>query len=72
VINLADSGDEIVLLDGVDTVVDAVVYQNGSFPGVVPHPGVSPNHSLERWPPERDTNNCALDFIERLIPTPGS
>ncbi|HET91755.1 MAG TPA: DUF11 domain-containing protein [Chloroflexi bacterium] len=70
---LGNEGDEVLLLDDTTAVVDVVTYGSGSFPGVIPHPGVSgQGHSLERRPPERDTDDCSQDFFDRYPPTPGS
>ncbi|MBN1954873.1 MAG: lamin tail domain-containing protein [Anaerolineae bacterium] len=68
---LGNEGDEVVLrmLDG--TAVDAVVYGDGNYGGVIPHPGVVEGHSLERRPPELDTDDCSSDFVDRYPPTPG-
>jgi len=68
---LANTGDEVLLLDGNDVPVDVVTYERGSYPGVVPHPGVSTGHSIERDPPDRDTDDCSVDFVDRASPTPG-
>lgn len=69
---LANAGDEVVLRDADGAVVDAVTYGGGAFPDVVPHPGeVNTGHSLERRPPERDTDDCSRDFFDRYPPTPG-
>jgi hypothetical protein len=68
---LHNEGDEAVLRDADGAVVDVVTYGGGIFPDVVPHPGVvNPGHSLERRPPERDTGDCAQDFLDRYPPTP--
>ncbi len=69
---LANTGDEVLLLDGNDTPVDVVTYENGSYPGVIPHPGVTRGHSIERDPPAQDTDDCSVDFVDRASPTPGS
>jgi len=69
---LGNSGDEVLLLDGSDQAVDVVVYGDGSYPGVVPHPGVSASgHSLERYPPQFDTDDCSADFRDWPYPHPG-
>lgn len=70
-IALSNSGDEVLLLDGSDTPVDVVTYENGSYPGVIPHPGVTTGHSIERQPPNVDTNDCSQDFIDQASPSPG-
>ncbi len=69
---LGNEGDEILLLDGSAAAIDAVTYGTGVFHNIVPHPGVSDQgHSLERRPPERDTDDCSQDFFDRYPPTPG-
>jgi len=59
---LGNWGDEVLLLDPLDRVVDVVVYGNGSYPGVTPHPGVEWTETLERVPAYADTNDCRRDF----------
>ena len=68
---LANGGDEVLLLDGADAVVDAVTYEAGSYPGVIPHPGVTVGHSIERSPANQDTHDCRVDFVGLAAPTPG-
>jgi hypothetical protein len=69
---LAGHGDQVLLLGPNDVPVDVVVYGDMSYPGVAAHPGVSIyTHSLERYPANRDTENCAADFRDHY-PTPGS
>ncbi|MCS7287412.1 MAG: lamin tail domain-containing protein [Anaerolineae bacterium] len=69
---LRNLGDEVVLLGPADSPVDVAVYGDGSFPGVKAHPGVSKaGRSLERFPPDMDTDDCARDFREASTPSPG-
>lgn len=69
---LANDGDEVLLLDQNDTVLDVLVYGTGSYPGVTPHPGVSVyTHSLERYPYQYDSDDCSLDFRDWPFPNPG-
>jgi hypothetical protein len=71
-IGMANGGDEVLLLDGSDIAVDVVVYLIGSYPGVISNPSVSvQDHSLARSPVNQDTNNCAIDFVDLAVPTPG-
>jgi hypothetical protein len=71
-LKLGNSGDEVILRDTADGVVDAIAYGSGSFPGVVPCPLVTvANSSLERLPYWRDTDDCAVDFREWPFPNPG-
>ena len=67
---LNNTGDEILLVNSADLVIDVVVYGAGVYSGVAAHPGVSTGHSLERSPLNRDTNNCAVDFVDRASPIP--
>ncbi len=69
---LSNSGDEVLLLDASDQLVDAVVYEGGSLAGVVAHPGVATGHSLERSPADQDTDDCSVDFQDTNPPTPGN
>lgn len=70
ILQLGNNGDEIILRDPNGQPVDVVTYGNGNYPGVTPCPLVTTfNHSLERFPWWRDTNNC--DFREQSSPTPG-
>jgi phosphatidylserine/phosphatidylglycerophosphate/cardiolipin synthase-like enzyme len=68
---LANGGDEVLLLDSGDQAVDVLVYGNGSYPGVVPHALIATGHSLERYPPWQDTDDCTVDFRARFPPGPG-
>lgn len=69
-ISLSNTGDEVLLLNIANAVVDAVVYASGAYPGVTPHPGVTTGHSIERNPLGQDTNNCSVDFTDRPAPVP--
>jgi hypothetical protein len=70
---LGNAGDEVLLLDASGAAIDVVVYGAGSFPGVIPHPGVaSQGSSLERYPPEWDSDDCSQDLFECYPPTPGA
>jgi glycerophosphoryl diester phosphodiesterase len=71
-ISLANTGDEMLLLNGSDAAVDVVTYEAGVYSGVTAHPGVALGHSIERSPVNQDTDNCAVDFVDRTTPTPGS
>jgi hypothetical protein len=69
---LRNAGDEVVLLDGQNRPLDVVLYGDAVYPDVVPHPGVSlPGHSLERYPPSLDTDDCSQDFRDWPFPNPG-
>lgn len=62
---LSNSSDEVLLLDDRDTVLDVVTLGSGSYPGVSAHTIPAESSWLERWPNDLDTNNCAIDFVER-------
>ena len=71
---LGNAGDELLLLDARKQVVDVVVYGSGEYPGVDSFgdvSGVYSGNSLERWPANRDSNDCRRDFHIRYEPEPG-
>jgi uncharacterized repeat protein (TIGR01451 family) len=69
---LRNLGDEVLLLDGQNRLLDLVVYGDDSYPDHVSHPGVSHfSHSLERYPFFLDTDDCSLDFRDWPFPNPG-
>ena len=71
-LQLGNQGDEVILRDPHDRIVDALAYGTGSLPGLVSCPLVAaPNRSLERFPYWRDTDNCAVDFRDWPFPNPG-
>jgi hypothetical protein len=72
---LGNSGDEVILLDANREVVDVLVYGTGRYPGTVSFgdvSGVYNGNSLERWPANRDSDDCVRDFRVRYAPAPGS
>lgn len=70
---LGNTGDHVILRNAAGQPVDVVVWGNSSYPGTLPHPGVvASDHSLERRPANRDTDDCAADFVDRTPPSPGS
>lgn len=71
-LRLGNSGDEIILRDPFDGIVDMLVYgaepaANASACALVSQPG----YSLERFPYWLDTDACAADFREWPFPNPG-
>jgi hypothetical protein len=69
---LSNTGDEVLLLDADDTVIDALAYGDGQVPGVVSHPGgIAFGHSLERYSIWLDTDDCSVDFRDWPFPSPG-
>lgn len=71
-LQMANGGDEVILRDGSDQVVDVITYGSGSFPGIVSCDLVSAaNTTLERYPYWRDSDSCADDFRPWPFPNPG-
>jgi hypothetical protein len=71
-IALSNAGDEVLLLDRWDTVLDVLVYGSGAYAGVLRYPtGPSAGYSLERTPVSHDTDDCSTDFLHQAVPTPG-
>lgn len=70
-VKLSNSGDEVLLVDPWDQVLDLVVYGKSGSGGFSP-PVVAPKegHSLERYPPEQDRDQAG-DWRERSSPSPG-
>lgn len=72
-LQLGNGGDEVILRDGADCVVDAIAYGTGAYPGVVScAPVATIGAGLERLPYWRDTDDCTRDFREWPFPSPGS
>ncbi|MFL5807722.1 MAG: lamin tail domain-containing protein, partial [Roseiflexaceae bacterium] len=65
--------EQVVLLDGSDSIADIVTYKSSTLPNTGPYPGVVPitfqgslipeSRSYERCPAGRDTNDASFDFI---------
>ncbi len=75
--SLNNSGDQVILKNSFNEVVDAVVYETGVWcpePDfcVEPHPGVPTGYSIERVPANEDSDDCAMDFIDQKYPSPGT
>ena len=69
---LGNSGDEVILRDAADRIIDALAYGSGDLPGRVGCPLLSgTNHVLERFPYWRDTGSCPDDFRDWPFPSPG-
>jgi uncharacterized repeat protein (TIGR01451 family) len=61
--SLANTGDEVLLLDGSDTVLDVVAYEGASWPGVSNTAiAAGTGESIERVPANWDTNDMSVDF----------
>jgi hypothetical protein len=68
---LSNSGDEVLVLDGNDQIVDLVAYENSPYPGFQPTvPFVATGHSIERQPAALDSDTAA-DWNDQPLPSPG-
>ena len=71
-LRLGNQGDEVILRNESDKVVDVVTYGSGSYQGQPACPLLmSAGHSLERFPYWRDSDNCPMDFRDWPFPSPG-
>ena len=70
-IALGNGGDEVLILDGGDAIVDAMSYGSETTFFDPPCPDVATGHSLERSPANVDTDT-AVDWIDQEFPNPGS
>ena len=71
-LRLGNSGDEVIVRDKENRIIDVIAYGDGIFPGQVACfllTGV--NHSLERYPYWVDKDNCQEDFRDWPFPNPG-
>jgi hypothetical protein len=68
---LANGGDRLLLLDEEGRPVDALSYGSDREFFEPPAPAVPSGHSLERFPPGRDTDT-ATDFRDNPHPSPGA
>jgi len=70
-IQFSNNGDEVLLLDPWDGVVDMLVYGNSTAEGFSePPPAPKEGHTLERYPPEND-RDWGGDWREREGGSPG-
>jgi len=68
--NLSNIGDEIILINSFDEVVDSVSWGSSTFAFNPSVPGVRDGHSIERWPASWDQDNAG-DWIDQPQPQPG-
>ena len=69
-VNLSNGGDDLLLIDGDDSVVDAVSWGSSSYAFDPSVPGVGEGHSLERRPADQDSDSSG-DWIDQANPDPG-
>ncbi|MBN2361243.1 MAG: lamin tail domain-containing protein [Deltaproteobacteria bacterium] len=60
--DLTAAGDQLLLLDAQFTILDAVAWGTGAYPGVSAISSPLAGQSIERTRVYRDTNNCTTDF----------
>jgi hypothetical protein len=60
---LGNSGDELLVLDRSDTIVDAVSYGSSTFLGMVAMLAPAENYAAFRSPVSQDTDNNRVDFM---------
>jgi len=70
-IYLSNTGDEVLLLDGTDSLVDVVSWGSSIFAFGPSVKLAGSRHSLERFPANMDTNTAG-DWREQASPGPGS
>ena len=76
--SLANTGDEVLLLDPNDQLIDGVAWGVGTLPGNVSCPAIdmtqyppeTRNPSIMRSPLWQDTDNCNADFVIDWTTTP--
>ncbi|HQV27203.1 MAG TPA: lamin tail domain-containing protein [Thermoflexales bacterium] len=70
---LGNLGDQVLLLGPDDAIIDAAQWLTTTLAGVAPYTmTLGANHTLQRWPPTGDTDNCASDFRDQGVPSPGT
>ncbi len=70
--NSADFGDEVLILDGSDRIVDFMNYGQNAMHGHIPHPGVTASgQTLVRSPVWVDTDDPSSDFAISDPASPG-
>ena len=70
-VNLANTGDEVLLLDAGDAEVDIVSWGSSSYAFTPPVSSVEAGHSIERYPVNVDTDT-AIDWRDQPNPSPGN
>jgi hypothetical protein len=71
-VNLSNSGDQVIVLDLADTVLDVFEYEDNDWPTVTSFPSIATDHSAERVPTGRDRDRCEIDFVDRGTASPDS
>jgi hypothetical protein len=72
-LQLANTGDEVIVRDSSGKIVEAIAYGSGQVSGVIScQLNVIAGSVLERYPPWRDTDDCPADFRQWPFPNPGT
>lgn len=61
-VGLANDGDELLVLDGSDTIVDVVTFEEGAFAGITDGPMATVDEPTVREPVDQDTDDGSTDF----------
>jgi hypothetical protein len=69
--SLSNGGDEVLLLDAADNLVDAVSWGSSTWAFTPSVPAPAEGHSIERNPASQDTNTAA-DWVDQPSPDPGN
>jgi hypothetical protein len=69
-VELTNTGDEFLLLDGSNQIVDVLSWGTSTFAFDPPISNVPEGYSMERYPANLDTNS-ALDWRKQSLPHPG-
>lgn len=67
---LNNSGDDVLLLDAYDALVDALSWGSSTWAFNPAAPDIPEGHSLERQPVEQDSDS-AIDWHDQPVPSPG-
>ncbi len=70
-VSLSNSGDDVLLLDPADNLIDAVSWGSSTWAFTPSVPAPVEGHSIERNPANVDTDNAA-DWIDQAVPDPGN
>jgi hypothetical protein len=70
-VNLSNAGDDVLILDGQNAIVDVTSWGDSIFAFMPPVPAVSEGHSIERRPVDQDSNS-SVDWVEQAVPNPGT
>ena len=69
-VSLSNTGDEVILINELDKLVESVSWGASSFAFDPSVPGVGEGFSIERYPPSRDTDSSS-DWRAQVEPSPG-